>query len=224
MGKNFWIILGVIILAAGGLVFFLGSGDDESNGSSSEVLTVTDADFKRGPEGATVSVIEYADFQCPACSVLAPLVDEMYRQFGDQVEFVFRHFPLTTIHPNAMAAHRAAQAAGNQGMFWEMHDLLFQRQQAWASVTSPNAIFESYAQELNLDINQFSQDASSEEASKAINSSVSGGLEVGVSGTPSYFVAGTKIDTPQSVEEFTSAIQAALDVANNQENTPEPVE
>lgn len=215
MGKNFWIIIAVVIAAFAGIFFLMGSDEgDDTSSSSSEILVVRDTDFKRGLEGASVNIIEYADFQCPSCAAISPVTDQMFLEFGDQVEFVFRHFPLTSIHQNAMASHRAAEAAGNQGMFWEMHDLLFERQQSWASSTNAVSIFEGYAQELGLDIEIYKADASSEETSRAINQSVSEGLDVGVGGTPAFFLNGETMPIPQTVDEYRALIQEALDEAS----------
>lgn len=220
MGKSFWAILAVIIIAGVGLILFSGTDNDTANdATSSEILAVQESDHKQGPSGASVSLIEYTDFQCPACGAVFPVVEQMLLEFGDQIEFVSRHFPLTSIHPNAMAAHRSAQAASNQGMFWEMHDMLFERQQAWSTSTDVNRIFEGYAGELGLDLEQFTTDAASEEVSKVINASISGGTAVGVQGTPTFFINGELLPTPRSVEEFRSAIQASLDEANG--TTPE---
>lgn len=217
MGKSFWIILAVVVLASAGLIFFLGSDDDSSganNSSTSEILTVKDTDHKKGLADASVNLIEYTDFQCPACGAVFPVLEQMFQEFGDQVEFVVRHFPLTSIHPNAMAAHRSAQAASNQDKFWEMHDTLYERQQSWSSSTDVNRIFESYAAELGLDLDQFTSDAESEEVSKIINADVSSGQQVGVQGTPTFFLNGELLPTPRSVEEFRAAIQSALDEVN----------
>lgn len=215
MNKNFWIILVVVLAAFTGLFFLVSSDNGGTTSESiSSILTVRATDFKRGLEGAPVNLIEYADFQCPSCAAVNPVTEQMYVEFGDQVEFVFRHFPLTSIHQNAMAAHRAAEAAGNQGKFWEMHDLLYERQQSWASSTNAVSIFEGYAQELGLDIEQYKTDVSSESTGRAINQSVSEGLDVGVGGTPSFFLNGEAMPIPQSVEEYRTVIQEAIDSAN----------
>lgn len=215
MGKSFWAILAVLIIAVVGIILFAGSDSDTANDvSSSEILSVQESDHKQGPAGASVNLIEYTDFQCPACGAIFPVIQQMLFEFGDQIEFVSRHFPLTSIHPNAMAAHRSAEAASNQGMFWEMHDMLFERQQAWSGSTDVNRIFEGYATELGLDLDQFTTDAASEEVSKVINANVSSGSQVGVQGTPTFFINGELFPTPRSVEEFRAGIQAALDEAN----------
>jgi protein-disulfide isomerase len=225
MSKNFWIILAVVLAAFAGLFFLMSSDDgNTSSESTTDILTVQSTDHKKGLEGSSVYLIEYADFQCPSCAAVNPVTNQMALEFGDQIEFVFRHFPLTSIHQNAMASHRAAEAAGNQGKFWEMHDILFERQQAWSSASNAVSIFEGYAQELELDMDQYRADASSEETSKIINQSVSGGLDVGVNGTPAFFLNGEQMPIPQTVDEYRELLQAAIDQANTPEDTAETTE
>lgn len=217
MGKSFWIILGVIIAASIGLIFLVSSGDDSGNPASvSEALEITDADHTKGIENASVQLVEYSDFQCPACGALFPIVDQVVKDYEDQIIYAFRHFPIVSIHPNAMAAARAAESAGYQDMFWEMHDTLFIRQNEWSPSSNATTIFEGYASELGLDIDEFQEGVTSEEASKTINSSLSVATGIGVNATPTYFINGEQIPTPQSVEEFSATIQAALDAANSQ--------
>ncbi len=215
MGKSFWIILGVVIAASVGLILFAGSDSDTGNtAQNSDILAVQDIDHKRGLAGSSVTLIEYADFQCSACAAVFPVVDEMFKEFGDQVEFVTRNFPIVSIHPNSMSAHRAAEAAGAQDSFWEMHDLLYQRQRAWESTTNASGVFESYAQELGLDIDKFKEDVASQEALDHINDDANGGKTVGVQGTPTFFLNGEQLPTPRSLEEFRAVLQAAVDEAS----------
>lgn len=215
MGKSFWIILVVIVLSSVGIIFFVSSGDSSAPSTTAEALELTDKDHTRGIDNASVVVIEYSDFQCPACGALYPVTKQVVDDFEDQITFAYRQFPLVSIHQNAMAASRASEAAGYQDKFWEMHDMLFERQQQWSSVTNASSIFESYAQELELDMDRYREDVNSEETSKAITSSLSVGTSIGINATPTYFVNGEKIPTPQSVEEFSAAIQAALDASDN---------
>ena len=154
-------VLAVVAIVGGAVL--LGGGDDPSSGQPSNNFF--------GNENSVVTVVEYADFECPACASFAPTVDTIKEQFKDEVRFEFRHFPLVQIHQNAQAAHRAAQAAANQGRFWEMHDLLFLRQAQWAaaqnpsSVNDPTSIFEGYAEELGLNMEQYRTDAAASESS-----------------------------------------------------------
>ncbi len=217
MGKSFWIILGIILVASVGLIFVVSSSDsDGTPTSTAEALELNDNDHVQGAEDASVVVIEYSDFECPACGALYPLTKQVTSLFAEQVTFAYRQFPLVSIHQNAMAASRASESAGYQDKFWEMHDMLFERQHEWSGVTNASTIFEDYANELGLNMDAYREGVVSEEASKTINSSLSVGTSIGVNATPTYFVNGEQIPTPQSVEEFSAVIQAALESVNTE--------
>lgn len=177
-----------------------------------------------GQENGVVTVTEYADFQCPACGQFQPLVKEVKEQFKDKVRFEYKHFPLVQIHPNATTAHRAAQAAANQGKFWEMHDLLFEQQQAWSDSTNPTTIFEGYAQQIGLDVEKYKLDAVSSAVLSVINADIDAGKNLNVTGTPTFFIDGKKIEdssTISTVEGFSKVIQDAIDTKQPTE-TPQP--
>jgi protein-disulfide isomerase len=218
----------VIIVAVVGIVgaaVLLGGGDEEAAGAPSNNFF--------GQESAEVVVTEYADFECPACAQFTPIVDQVKEQFADQVRFEFRHFPLVSIHPNAIAAHRAAEAAGQQGKFWEMHSVLFERQNAWRAqssgaggFTNTNAAetFRGYAVELGLDMEQYDADVPSSETIGTINADIALGRENGVESTPTFFINGEQIiDSSQvaSVEGFSALIEEALAGATDGDQSSE---
>ncbi len=176
-----------------------------------------------GKENASVSLVEYGDFECPACSFYYPIVEQVKEKYKDQISFQFRNFPLVQSHRNALAAHRAAEAANNQGKFWEMYNMLYSRQESWngpsqsdsvgATTTQAISIFESYAQELGLDVNKFNADVIASATLDTINSDTDEGKRLGVLGTPSFFVNGKKIEDSTditSVEAFSKVIDEAL--------------
>lgn len=176
-----------------------------------------------GQEQGVVTLTEYADFQCPACASYFPIVSQVKEQFKDKIRFEYMHFPLVQIHPNATAAHRAAQAAANQNKFWEMHDVLYERQQSWKDSTNAAAVFEVYAQELNLDMEKYKADASSSAVIAVINADIEAGKNLGVNSTPTFFIDGKKIEDTtalSSVESFAALIQSAIDAKNP--TTPAP--
>jgi protein-disulfide isomerase len=179
-----------------------------------------------GQENGIVTVTEYADFQCPACAQFYLLFSQVKEQFKDEVRFEFKHFPLVQIHPNATTAHRAAQAAAAQGKFWEMHDLLFEQLQAWNDSTSATTVFEGYAQQLQLDLEKYKIDAASSDTLSIINADIDAGKNLSVTGTPTFFIDGKKIETSDisTVESFTKAIQDAIDAKQppTTESTPQP--
>lgn len=148
---------------------------------------------------------EYGDYQCPPCGILFPVLKQIEHEYGDQVRFVFRHFPLTKIHPNAMTAAQAAEAAGNQGKFSQMHDRLYGTQNAWKDLADARPTFIGYARELGLNIEQFTRDMDSAAVAQRIASDMQKGSSVGVSGTPTVFIDGQMLryeaTTPEGLRQ-----------------------
>ena len=133
---------------------------------------------------------EYGDYQCPPCGILYPVLKEIEHEYGDQLRVVFRHFPLTKIHKNAMMAAQAAEAARNQRKFWEMHDKLYRNQNAWKDLADGRPTFIGYARELGLNVERFSREMDSSEVQQRITSDMQRGSGVGVTGTPTVFIEG----------------------------------
>jgi protein-disulfide isomerase len=139
------------------------------------------------PNTAKIVLVEYGDYQCPYCGHAFPLVKKFVEEYGDEVAFVFRNFPLTDSHQYAMAAATIAEAAGKQGKFWEMHDLIYNNQ----NLLSENMLKECVAA-LNLDINKVENDITTSNLQDKIEADFEGGVRSGVNGTPSFFVNGEK--------------------------------
>jgi protein-disulfide isomerase len=212
MNKQFVAIVVVVLVGLFGIFYFNKdsakapvSGDDNSNSQT------TGSNHTLGENAKSVTLVEYGDFQCPACAAYEPIVKEIREKYQEDISFQFRHFPLQQIHPNARAASRAAEAAGRQDKFWEMHDLLYEQQQVWSSSTTVNSIFEGYAQQLDLDIEQYKQDFASESVNDVINEDFSLGTQDGVNSTPSFILQGELInDPPQDIEGFSELIDKAI--------------
>lgn len=170
-------------------------------------LSIAETDHTKGNPSSTTSLIEYSDFQCPACASYYPLIQRLTEELGDKLYFAYRHFPLPQ-HENASPAAEAAEAAGIQGKFWEMHDLLFENQATWASLSSKQAQekFTEYAEKLALDVEQFQQDFKSNAVKEIVQKQYKGGLTAKVNATPTFFLNGKKISTPPNYEEFKKLI------------------
>ena len=207
MDKKFLIILAVVLVALFGLFFLTGNKKDSGNNSGTESSTVSN--HSKGGNSKNVELLVYGDFQCPVCSEFAVIENAIYEKYKDQIKFTYRHYPLDTIHPNARAAHRAAQAAGIQGKFFEMHDLLYQNQNIWSDSANPKTTFESYAEQLGLDINKFKADYETQAVNATINADKNEGTGKGVQGTPTYFINGNKLDNKNlsSVDDFSKVIE-----------------
>lgn len=211
MDKKFLIVLGVAILALGGIFVF------SSNKSKAPAITTNASvtNHSKGNLDSKVEVLEYADFQCPACGQFFPLTQAVQEKYKDTVKFTYRHFPLDSIHKNARAAARAAEAAGQQNKFFEMHDLLFQNQTAWESTSDPLTVFSGYAQQLGLDVNSFKTYYASESANASINADLQEGQKKGVNSTPTFFIAGVQVSNSElsTLDKFSAQIDAALKAA-----------
>lgn len=165
------------------------------------VSAVNDNENIKGNKESKISFIEYSDFQCPACGSYYPLLKQMNEEFKDKIKFAYRHFPLAQ-HENARVAASAAEAAGRQDKFWEMHDKIFQNQSDWSKEKDAMTIFAGYARELNLDLEKFKKDAASEEVKNKIDADYESGVKARVNSTPSFFLNGKKIANPQNYEEL----------------------
>jgi len=131
---------------------------------------------------------EYGDYQCPPCGQLYPELKQIEHEYGNQVQIVFHHFPLMKLHKNAMAAAHAAEAARNQNKFWDMHDRLYRNQKEWAELDDPRPVFISYARQLGLNIDRFTQDMESNQIDQRISADIQRGASLGVTGTPTVFL------------------------------------
>ena len=209
MNKQFLAILLVIFIALFG-VFTL-TKDKEDNGSNNSNTSVQPSNHVKGKTDSKVTLTEYGDFQCPACKSYYPIVKELSESYGDKVQFQFRHFPLVQIHPNAFVASRAAEAAGKQNKFFEMHDQLYENQDIWSTATNPNSYFEGYASQLGLNLDQFKSDMTSEAVSDQINADLKAGQALKANSTPTFAINGKKIEkNPQSIDEFKKLLDDEL--------------
>jgi len=162
-------------------------------------------DHKQGSEDAPVTLVEYGDYECPYCGAAHPVVKEIKRRLGDQLCFVFRHFPLTQIHPHAENATEAAEAAGAEGKFWQMHDTLFENQQALDDVHLVR-----YAAALKLDVDRFERELAEHLYAKRVREDFLSGVRSGVNGTPTFFINGVRHDDSYELETLLAAIEAAM--------------
>lgn len=195
MSKFRWLIFGVICaLVLGGLVVFANKDKkDVSSINPNQIIAESDSeigDHVYGNKDAKVVIFEYADFQCPSCSGAFTQLSTIKETYKDQTAFVFRNFPLTSIHPNALSASSAAEAAGMQGKFWEMYNALFLNQSSWssASASDRNGIFETYANAAGVNIDQYRVDITGKKVADKISRDRALGKKSNVTGTPTIFI------------------------------------
>lgn len=203
---KFVTFVGAIIVLAFAYYFYAMS--DKNNLPPQEV-TITERDHVRGTVGGKVTLVEFGDFQCPACAAYEPIVRQVIADNAGTLQFVFKHYPLTQIHANALLAAKASEAAGLQGRFWEMHDMLYDNQKDWSGSLNARDTFIGYATTLGLDINKFTEDLGNKSIENKIIAEYREGTNLGVQGTPTFFLNGKKIQNPGSVAEFNQLIKEA---------------
>jgi protein-disulfide isomerase len=195
------LILGISVLIIAAIV--RGGGEPVIIGG------ISPGDNVGGNPASTVVLVEYGDYQCPACAAYDPIVRELASEFGDRIAVVYRHFPLRTIHKNADLAARAAEAAGVQGKFWEMHQALYQTQRQWKDSNEAANMFANIAVGFGLDRERFMADIDSSAVRTKVDSDALGGTRAGINGTPTFFLNGKRIE-PASYEDFRALIEEAL--------------
>lgn len=162
-------------------------------------------DHTLGKPGAEIILVEYGDYECSHCGHAYPLIKKLTKEFSNDLLFVFRNFPMQESHPNAMIAAQAAEAAGIQNKFWDMHDLIFEHQD---ELDENNLIY--FAETLNLDVNQFQNDLHSPNIISKIESDFESGIRSGVNGTPTFFINDQRLDSyDESYESLADAVRNA---------------
>lgn len=210
MSKKAWIIFAAVCaVVLAGLIYFSNLNRlDVSSVDGAKVLSASEqsgniADHVYGKADSKVVLVEYGDYQCPGCGAAYGPVKTITEKYKDKIAFVFRNFPLSSIHPNARAAAAAAESAGLQGKYWEMHDKLYQNQNAWQSLDADKraAYFEDLAKELSLNVDTFKEGLGKDTVLEKINFDLALGKAAGVSSTPSFYLNGEKLD-PYTNQQF----------------------
>ncbi len=206
------ILVGILIVFLIGMSAFKSIETTPENVSSEQktVLDIKENDWVKGDKTSKVVLVEYLDFECEACGAYYPFTKQLTNEYGDKIAFVVRYFPLSG-HKNSRTAAYAVEAAGKQGKFWEMYDVLFTKQSEWGEKqTADQNLFEKYAVEIGLDIPQWKKDVVNPEVAKRVEDSFTEGESLSVQGTPTFFLNGKKIQSPKSYELFKKIIDAEL--------------
>lgn len=220
------IIVGVVVVSVAlliGSAFLLGGKNTSSDKAETKAakvdtnLLVSEGSFRRGNPNSGVTLVEFADFECPACGAMYPVVHSVVADYEKDIQFVHRNFPLS-MHKYARLAAEAFEAAGEQGKAWEMYDLLFKNQATWSGSSSPKEVFIEYAKQLSLDEEQFTQALETSKNNTKINADISDGENAGVNSTPTFFLNGKKLEGSPSRDELVALIKKELKSAP----TPKP--
>lgn len=208
-------VFGTVILIAG-VVWFLSQGSNA--GSSSGEPIIADAQLlvngarhmKGATESARFTVVEFADFQCPGCASVAPVIEALAAQYPNDVRVVFRHLPLVSIHPNAVPAAKAAEAAAGQGKFWEMHDVLFARQSEWQNKQNAREYFADLATEIELDRDAFLTAYDSSATEDAVMTDLRLAEQLNLSGTPTLFLNGQLMSSSEIYQRIANEVNTPV--------------
>jgi len=183
----FVIIAAVLVAAVGGGFLMFRSSQTQPP------ATPTPAGDSVATSKGVVTIDEYGDYQCPPCGALHPIIKSLKSEYGDRIQFAFHHFPLTQIHSHALEASSAAAAAGLQGKFWEMHNLLYENQSVWSEVGDFRPIVLDFARKIGLDLQRFMRDIDGIQVVTLIRDDATRGNLLGVNSTPTIFINGQMI-------------------------------
>lgn len=175
---------------------------------------ITPEDWSLGRADAAVTMLEYGDFECPYCAMARPVLESLVLDYPDTIRLIYRHFPITTVHPHAMMAAEAAEAAGAQGKFWEMHDMLF--------VNQRRLDYEAlrwYAEQIDLHLQRFDQELQAHVYQPEVKRDFRQGVQDGVNGTPTIFINRRRYDGPRDRESILAAIASLLPARQRERGT-----
>lgn len=225
------LIIGIIAVATiAGIYFVSQSGNNDPGTTNSNSSTAQDTarnNYANAPAGATppnvlgspesaIVVEEFADFQCPTCATVHPKVKEVVSQYGSKIKFVFRHFPISQIHKNAYDAAVASEAAGLQGKFWQMQDLIFKNQPTWSNMPNARPTFKEYAEKIGLDADRFENDSLGLSAKSRVDADIMRARALRISSTPTILINGKAVPFQQmDIEPMKKLIDAEIALVNN---------
>jgi len=209
MNKKVIGIIVAVIVVVGGFLWLTKPKPKATTSSGDNSLV---SNHIEGKGSKNVTLIEYGDYQCPACGSYYPIVKTLQEKYQDEIFFQFRNYPLETLHQNARAGARAAEAANIQGKFWEMHDALYENQKSWESAGDPLSFYKQYAQQVGVaDIAKFTTDYKSSAVNSIINADLEAGQKFSITGTPTFILDGKKLTTnPNSADAFYKVIDAEI--------------
>lgn len=195
-----WVIIGVSSILFLGLFIFI-IIQNKQTPSKPASIEISTNDWIRGDKNAKVTLVEFSDFECPACKAYEPFSEKVVNDYQGKVRLVYKEYPLQQ-HSNAFTAASAAEAAGLQGKFWQMHDILFEKQDEWASLNDPTATFKKYASSLKLNLDKFQKDMNSQAVKDKINKDMDEGNNIGLQGTPTFVLDGQILQLPGNYDDF----------------------
>jgi protein-disulfide isomerase len=213
------VVIATLVLLLGGIFLFTkNSGNPNQATVNSSLLMpqnavetsgIVNGNYLPATPSATVTLVEFGDYECPACGAYHPLVKQALTDLAGKFNFVFRNFPLTQ-HANAPISSYAVEAAALQGKFWQMHDKIYETQNDWSNSTDARSIFIGYAKDLGLDVTKFTSDIDSAAVKNKVQSDLNDGLTIGINQTPTFYLNGQMLNLTGSANEIEQDVQNAL--------------
>ncbi len=216
--KLIWIGIAALVVIGGGILAYTASQPGNLPKADPKLLVNENSHTsEQGTRNYTITLVEFGDYQCPACAYAQAAVEELLAN-NPQVKLVFRQYPLP-MHEHSMIAAEAAEAAGAQGKFWEMHKALFTNQDIWVKMKTPMDAFVEIAKKLNLDVEKFKQDVETHKFAERINKDREDGTNAGVQGTPTFFINGKLYSNGLGISGLQRAIDAEMKLATPTQET-----
>lgn len=216
--KLLWVGLAAVVIIGGGILAYNAALPQNIPAADPNLLVKKDShSTEQGTRNYTITIVEFGDYQCPACGYVEPMIEKLLAEYP-QAKLVFRNFPLPG-HQNAMIAAEAAEAAGAQGKFWEMHNAIYLNQEIWSKMETPMDAFVEMAKKLNLDLEKFKQDVQNHAHVERINKDRDDGVALGVNSTPTFYINGRKYLGGNSYVTLKLAIDEALQTQATQQVT-----
>jgi protein-disulfide isomerase len=214
------VVLVTLVLLIGGIYLFTKNGNSPATGTTVnstllvpqndyETSGIVNGNYLAATPSATVTLVEFGDYQCPACGEYNPMVQQLLTDLAGKLNFVFRNFPLSQ-HSNAQVSAYAAEAAGLQGKFWQMHDKLYETQGAWSDSTDAKSVFIGYAKDMGLDVTKFTSDIDSAAVKNKVQGDSNDGTTIGIDQTPTFFLNGQMLNLTGAANELEQDVQNAI--------------
>jgi protein-disulfide isomerase len=215
--RPFLVIALVLLVAAAGTALLLESNQSGSSPASDNQQP--DKPNKNSSADTVVTLEEFGDYQCPPCGQMHPTLKKLKQEYGPNLNFIFRNLPLTKVHPNALAAAQAAEAARIQNRFWEMHDLLYENQNLWKDDVNPGSIFVQFAKDLGLNTWEFTRDMDGKQIQMRIEADQDAAAKQGIDGTPTILINGRQLRAEMTTPE---GVRKGIEVMLSAKATPSP--
>lgn len=201
------VVVGTLLLLIGGVFLFTKSGNTQRKSVNRDLLIGKNS--YQSDASASATLVEFGDYQCPACGLYHPLIKQLLIDFKGKINFIFRNFPLSQ-HANAKISSYAVEAAGLQGKYWEMHNKVYETQNDWSASTDAKSIFVKYAEDLGLNPEKFLADIDSSLVKDKVTNDYNDGVAVGIDATPTFYLNGNKMDLFSNYEELKNVVEPSL--------------